>query len=127
MSDRDTLYFDGLCGLCQRSARVLRAIDWLGRLRFEDMTRVPESELPVPMDAALKGIPMRTRGGRTLVGFPALRRALLQTPLGCVPALLLYLPGISHLGRAVYARVAAGRARAACATGGPNPRSQGGS
>jgi predicted DCC family thiol-disulfide oxidoreductase YuxK len=121
MPDRDTLYYDGLCGLCRRSTRILRAIDWLGRLRFEDMTKVPEEELPVPIDAALQGIPMRTRDGRTLVGFPALRRALLQTPLGCLPALLLYLPGISTLGRSVYAKVAAGRRRSACATGGPNP------
>jgi predicted DCC family thiol-disulfide oxidoreductase YuxK len=125
--DRDTLYYDGLCGLCQRSTRILRAIDWLGRLRFEDMTKVPEDELPVSMDAALKGIPMRTRDGRTLVGFPALRRAMLRTPLGCLPALLLYLPGISHFGRFIYARVAASRSRAACATGGANPRSERGS
>jgi predicted DCC family thiol-disulfide oxidoreductase YuxK len=120
MSERDTLYYDGLCGLCQRSTRILRALDWLGRLRFEDMTKVPENELPVPMDAAMRGIPMRTRDGRTLVGFPALRRALVQTPPGCLAGLLLSLPVISHLGRAVYSRVAAGRSRAACATGGPD-------
>ncbi len=123
MSDRashDTLYYDGQCGLCQRSTKIIRALDWLGRLRFEDMTRVPESELPVPMDAALKGIPMRTRDGRALVGFPALRRALLQTPLGCLPSLALYLPGLSHLGRAWYDRIAAGRSRAVCAAGGPD-------
>ncbi len=120
MSDHDTLYFDGQCGLCQRSAKIIRAMDWFGRLRFKDMTRVPEHELPVPMETALEGIPMRTRDGRTLVGFPALRRALLQTPLGCLPALVLYVPGFSHLGRAWYGRVAAGRSRAVCATGGPN-------
>lgn len=114
---KDTLYFDGHCGLCQRSARVLRALDWLDRLAFEDMTRIPERDLPVPIDAAMRGIPMRTRDGRALVGFPALRRALLQTPLGCVPALLLCIPGLSHAGRAVYDRIALNRARRGCAIG----------
>lgn len=111
---KDTLYYDGACGLCRRSARLLRALDWLGRLRFEDMTRAAPGTLPVSVEDAMRGIPMRTRNGRTLIGFPAMRRALLQTPLGAVPALLLWIPGVSHAGRAVYARVAAGRSRAAC-------------
>lgn len=114
-SRRDTLYYDGACGMCRRSTRILRRLDWLDRLAFEDMTRTPPHELPVPPDAALRGIPMRTRDGRTMIGYPALRRALLQTPPGCVPALLMYLPGVSHLGRAAYARVAASRSRDACA------------
>lgn len=119
MSDRahDTLYYDGQCGLCRRSTRFLRRLDWLGRLRFEDMTAVPPDELPVPLDAAMRGIPMRTADGRALVGYPAMRRALLQTPLGFLPALLMFVPGISHAGRALYGKVAAGRAQAACDAG----------
>lgn len=108
---RDTCYYDGLCGMCRRSVRVLSAMDWLGRLDFTDVTRVDPAELPVPIDAALGGMPMRTAGGAVLVGFPAVRRALRQTPLGVLPALLLYLPGVSALGRAVYDRIAASRRR----------------
>jgi predicted DCC family thiol-disulfide oxidoreductase YuxK len=108
---KDTLYFDGQCGLCQRSTRILRALDWFGRLAFEDMTRVPEGDLPVPIEAAMRGIPMRTRDGRALVGFPA----LLQTPIGFLPALVLFVPGISALGAWVYDRIAANRGRMACA------------
>lgn len=107
----DTLYYDGACGLCRRSTRVLGALDWLGRLRFQDSTALPEKELPVARAASLVGVPMRTRRGSTLIGFPAVRRALAQTPLGCVPALALYLPGVSHTGRWMYARIAARRAR----------------
>ena len=68
-------------------------------------------DLPVPMEAALQGMPMRTRDGRVLVGFPAVRRALRRTPLGCLPALVMYVPGVSDLGRAVYGVVARNRAR----------------
>ena len=116
---RDTLYYDGACGMCRRSSRVLGRLDWLGRLRFEDMTAVAPDSLPVSYADAMRGIPMRTRDGRTLVGYPALRRALLQTPLGCPPAILMYLPGLSHAGRAVYARIAARRSRAACSIHSP--------
>ncbi len=108
---RDTLYYDGACGLCLRSVRILRWLDWLHRLGFQDMTGAPEEELPVAPERALEGLPMRTRHGRILVGFPAMRRALLQTPLGALPALLLFLPGVSHLGARVYAFVAANRRR----------------
>ncbi|MEC9374296.1 MAG: hypothetical protein VYC34_10650, partial [Planctomycetota bacterium] len=57
------------------------------------------------------------RGGRVLVGYPAVRRALLQTPLGAIPALVMYLPGISHAGRWVYGKIAANRARNATCEG----------
>jgi predicted DCC family thiol-disulfide oxidoreductase YuxK len=112
---KDTLYYDGHCGLCRRSARILRALDWLGTLHAVDMLQVPPEELPVDPATALQGIPMRTKDGRTLVGFPAVRRALLRTPLGCLPALVLYLPGISHIAAAVYRYIAHHRSRdAAC-------------
>ena len=111
---RDCLYYDGACGMCRRSCRALRRLDWLGRLRGVDMLSVPEDELPVPIEVALHGLPMRTRSGAVLVGFPALRRALVQTPLGCLPALLLYLPIVSHAGRWAYRVIAMHRGREAC-------------
>lgn len=114
---RDTLYYDGQCGLCRRSARLIGALDWFRRVRLVDMTRVPEAELPVRFETALGGIPMRTGSGRVLVGYPAMRRALAQTPLGLLPALFLYLPGIAWIGEKVYQIVAANRSRAlACGT-----------
>jgi predicted DCC family thiol-disulfide oxidoreductase YuxK len=113
---RDTCYFDGECGLCRRSVRCLRRLDWLGRLDFQDMTRVPERELPVRFDDALRGMPMRTRDGRILIGYPAIRRALMQTPLGILFAWAMYVPGIEHIGRRIYRHVAENRRRdAACA------------
>lgn len=115
MPGRDTLYYDGECGVCTNAARRLRALDWLRRLEFVDMLRVPPDELPVPIETAMRGMPMRTRGGRVLVGFPTIRRALIQTPLGALVAWALYVPGVDALGGRVYNRIAANRARnAAC-------------
>ncbi len=97
--------------MCRRSVRVLRALDWRDRLRFVDSTGVPDEELPVSRDTAMTGIPLLTPDGRTLVGFPAVRRALRRTPLGVLPALLLTLPGIAHAADAAYRWIAAHRAR----------------
>jgi predicted DCC family thiol-disulfide oxidoreductase YuxK len=113
---RDTCYFDGRCGLCRRSVVWLRRLDWLRRLEFQDMTRVPAAELPVRFEDAMQGLPMRTRDGRVLVGYPAVRRALMQTPLGILVAWAMYLPGIDRAGRRVYRHIADHRRRdAACA------------
>lgn len=97
--------------MCRRTTRTLRGLDWLGRLDFRDMTSVPASELPVSMEAAMGGMPMRTRAGSVLVGFPAVRRALAQTPLGAPAAWLLHLPGLDRIGAAAYRRIAARRGR----------------
>ncbi|MEM7629669.1 MAG: DUF393 domain-containing protein [Planctomycetota bacterium] len=109
---RDVCFFDGACGFCRGSTRVLGALDWFGRLAFCDM--LTEPDLPVPIEEAMAGMPMRTRAGAVLVGFPAVRRALRQTPLGFLPALLLHIPGLSHAGRAGYEWVAGRRSRDAC-------------
>ncbi len=111
MPERDTLYFDGQCGLCRRSIRIIRSLDWLNRLRFVDSNSLPDDELPVPRDDALTGIPMRSRTGKAMIGFPAVRRALVQTPLGAIPAALLFIPGVSHIGARVYNHIAANRGR----------------
>lgn len=95
--------------MCRRSTRILRALDWLNRLDFQDMNQT--KELPVAFDEAMRGMPMRTRNGRVLVGFPAVRRALLQTPLGFLPSLVFYLPGVNAIARIVYNRTAERRAR----------------
>ena len=100
--------------MCRRTVRFLHAVDWFGRLQIKDMTAVPPRELPVSMDIAMTGMPMRTRDGRTLVGFAAVRRALSQTaagPLGWI----LYLPGINWLGDRTYRIIARNRKRA-CAS-----------
>lgn len=107
----DTCYYDAACGLCRRTARLLRALDWLGNLRFRDLADDP----PVPFErAVVEGMPMRTADGRVLVGFPAVRRALRRTPAGFPLAVAMSLPGIDHAGRAAYRAVATHRRRDAC-------------
>lgn len=84
-------------------------MDWLGNLEFSDLTRA--ADLPVGIEDALRGMPMRTAQGRVLIGFPAVRRALRRTPVGFLPAVVLYVPGTACVGERVYAEVARRRSR----------------
>ena len=82
------------------------------------MHAVDADELPVSIERAMEGMPMRARTGEALIGLPAVRRALLVTPIGFLPAAVLYLPGISWIARYVYGYVASHRRRDACGQSG---------
>lgn len=112
---RDAVFFDGQCGWCRTSVRILRALDWGHRLRFVDYLTLAEHEQPTPPGVFMTGLPLRTRDGRVLIGYDAARRALVQTPLGVLFGWPLYLPGVRSIGRQVYRRIAARRPRACVA------------
>ncbi len=95
--------------MCRRTVGWLRRLDWLGRLEFVDLAKA--EDLPVTLEIAMTGMPMRTRDGRSLVGFRAVRRALIQTPAGALVAWVMYVPGVSAVGERVYKRVATNRRR----------------
>lgn len=114
---RDICLYDGHCGMCRRTARTLRFLDWFGSLGFADLAEASRTNPMIDPAAAMRGMPMVTREGHILYGFVAVRRAMRQTPVGLLPALLLYLPGVSWVGRIVYQRVADNRRRE-CDVGG---------
>jgi predicted DCC family thiol-disulfide oxidoreductase YuxK len=105
----DTCYYDGRCGLCTRSRRVLEALDFRGVLRFVDQHALDSDRLPVDAHTADVGMPMQTADRRVLVGFPAVRRALRRTVVGAPVAGLMYVPGISHICAAAYRVIARNR------------------
>lgn len=113
---RDTCYFDGVCGMCQRTRKVLSALDWLDAIEWVDFTTLSPEQMPVPIDQAMRGMPLRTADGRVLVGFPAVRRAILRTPVGFLPGVVLLMPGVAWIAGRVYDRVAASRTRACAAS-----------
>jgi len=105
---------DGGCPMCRALSRRLRRIDWLGRLSFEDARdeRV-RARLAPGLDEATAMTAMHViapDGSRTwgYDGFTTLGRVI---PLLWLPSQLGRLPGIRHLGRSVYAFVAARRTR----------------
>jgi len=112
------MYYDGQCGVCRAGVRRLRRLDWLGRLDAIDFTALAADKRPVDEATFAGGMPLHTRDGRLLVGFAAVRHALIHTPVGWLVGWLLYVPGVSHLGRWGYDAFARRRrrdgSRAAC-------------
>ncbi|MCC6906707.1 MAG: DUF393 domain-containing protein [Phycisphaerales bacterium] len=110
-----TMYYDGRCGVCRAGVKRLGRLDWLGALEPVDYTSLAPADRPVEESVFMRGMPLRTRDGRVLIGFPAIRHAFIHTPLGWLLGWLLYVPGISHLGRLGYDAFAKRRPRDAAA------------
>ena len=111
---RLTVLFDGACPLCRRTVAALRALDWLGRLRFEDATDAATRERFAPgltEAAVLVEMYVVDPGGARHAGYDGYLWIARVVPLMWPLALAGPLPGIRHLGDAIYRLVAAGRVR----------------
>lgn len=89
----------------------MRRLDWLGRLDAVDYNALPPDDRPVEESIFARGMPLHTRDGRLLVGFPAVRHALIHTPVGLLVGWVLYVPGFSQVGRWAYDAFARRRRR----------------
>ena len=126
--------YDGNCGLCRRSVFILVILDHLHRLQpidFHDtekrMTVAPDlslNNLDRAMHIRLPAERTTDNGQRTTLstvhcplstrtyrGFDAFRELCWHLPLLIPLAPFLYYPGVSTLGRRVYARIAERRKR----------------
>jgi predicted DCC family thiol-disulfide oxidoreductase YuxK len=107
------LLYDGLCPLCQKSIKVLRRLDWLGKLAYQnarDVERVPSMDPPLQLERMLEEMHLVTPDGQSVyVGFYAFRWLAWRLPLLIPLAPLLYLPGMPWLGGKVYRWVARNR------------------
>ena len=108
----DVLY-DGGCGLCVRTMRVLRALDWFGRLHVVDINEQWEQlerlYRGVSRDACVDQMHVVAADGSVTAGFDGFRTLAWRVPLLAVAAPLLYVPGVPWCGRRVYRYVATRR------------------
>ena len=109
-----TVLFDGGCPMCRRTVRVLRRLDWLGRLAYADVTEPGVLERHAPglseAEALVEMYVVDGRGRRT-AGFEGYLRIALVVPVLWPLALLGRLPGLRQIGHAVYGVIAANRVR----------------
>ncbi len=116
-SPKIRMYYDGQCGVCRGGVRRLLRLDWLGALEAIDFNSLSAERRPVDDTTFARGMPLHTRRGRLLVGFPAVRHALIHTPVGWLVGWLLYVPGLSQLGHWGYDAFARRRRRDGRASG----------
>lgn len=112
-SDRAIVLYDGDCPFCRRSVRILRALDWLGRLEFQsarDTANLPRTTVSLDRIKLLEEMHVVTPArDRAYVGFSAFRWIAWRLPLTWPLAPFLYIPGVLTLGNRVYRLVARNR------------------
>ena len=117
-----TVIYDGYCVICQRSRRIVKALDWLHRVEFlniHDWSEVSQRYPNLDFEQAMGQVHTMSSTGQMLGGFNGLRRILRELPLGIPLWLLLYIPGVSWLGQKVYRWIAQNRYRINKVVGAP--------
>jgi predicted DCC family thiol-disulfide oxidoreductase YuxK len=102
--------FDGQCPLCRRSVEILKKLDWLGRLAYQDCrdeAHWPPSDQPLEMTRLLEEMHVVTASRRrAFAGYAAFRWIAWRIPAAWPIAPLLYIPGVPWLGNKAYLWVA---------------------
>ena len=105
--------YDGMCPLCQRGVRVLKRLDWLGKLHFQDCRDTdhwPPSAVPLSLKDLLTEMRLVTPDRqRAPAGYRAFRWMAWRIPLLMPLAPLMYFPGVPWVGNKVYLWVAKNR------------------
>ena len=108
-----TVIFDGECGFCRRWIRIGRKLDMRGRIDWRARTD-PQVQAQFPQlsseETQNRMVSIRP-DGKPYGGFYAVRDIMLHLPLTLLPALLLYIPGVSLIGVPVYKWIAKNRHR----------------
>lgn len=104
-----SLYFDGDCIVCVRAVGLLHHLDIFSILNLIDFRSALELPDSVDRNRLEQEILLTTKGGALLGGFQAFRWMAGRLPLIMILWPVLHIPGISHLGEAVYKTVAANR------------------
>lgn len=112
-----TVLFDGQCGLCQRSIRVLRATDWFGRFDYLDFNQMDQvlGRFPELKNADFENAMYAVSpDGENFRGFFAFRRLIWCAPPLWLLIPLFYFPTAPYFGPILYAWVSRNRKHLAC-------------
>ena len=105
--------YDGDCPFCQRSVVILKKLDWLKKLKYQDarqVDQVPRTAPPLDSEELLKEMHLVPRAGRPVYrGFKAFRWMAWRLPPLWIIAPFLYVPGVPWLGHKLYLWVARNR------------------
>jgi len=105
------VWFDGECGLCQKSRSWCELRDDEDRIRFKDFRSAVDSELPVARRDLEASMWVRDRSGRVAEGFAAWREIMSELPGWRWLALLFKVPPMRWLGPPLYRVIAKNRHR----------------
>jgi len=106
--------FDGGCPVCRRTVRTLRRLDWFEHLQFADATDESVRHRVAPsltLDVAMRQMHVVDSRNRLYGGYAAQLQIGRRLPALWLTSVLGSLPGVKHIGSAVYRVIAANRRR----------------
>jgi len=111
--DQAVVLYDGACPFCQAGVEVLKKLDWLHRLRYQDARRpaeYPAAQVELVPKRLLEEMHVVTPD-RTAAhaGFRAFRWMAWRLPATMLITPFLYLPGVLWLGNKAYLWIAKNR------------------
>ncbi|MEO6866523.1 MAG: DCC1-like thiol-disulfide oxidoreductase family protein [Gaiellales bacterium] len=106
-----TVVFDGGCSFCRRQERLIKRLDWLGRVTTLPYDFAVEQWPEISRGALGDGLRVRFPDGSVTIAIDAVRSIAVRMPLTALPALLLWVPGIRGLAALAYGFVARRRQR----------------
>ena len=105
--------YDGECPLCRRSVAILKRLDWLHRLAFQDandVANLPRASVALDPVRLLQEMHLLTPDRtRVYAGYRAFRWMAWRLPLTFGFAPWMYLPGVPWVGNKIYLWVAKNR------------------
>lgn len=108
-----TLLYDGACPFCQKSVAMLKKLDWLKAVHYQncrDTARLPVTNPPLDPKRLIEEMHLVTADRRYVYhGYGAFRWMAWRMPLLWIIAPLLYIPGVPWLGQRIYLWVARNR------------------
>jgi len=107
--ERAVVLYDGECAFCQRSVKLLKRLDWLGRFASQDardVPRLPPCDPPLDPAKLLEEMHIVPVAGAPRAGFRAYRWMAWRLPPLWPAVPFLYLPGATWLGNRLYRWVA---------------------
>lgn len=102
--------YDGECGFCKSTVDLIKQLDWLGKFEF-----IPFQEKGILEKCNLtkemceKEMFLVMPDGKFYGGYDAFKIMALYFPVTFLISWFFFLPGITHLGRSVYRRIAENR------------------
>lgn len=100
---RTVAFYHGRSPTCGRWRRGTALLDWLRRVTWVDLYEGAWGTEPSVQDEPFT---VQSSNGEVYRGFAAWRRLHGSFPVTFLPAYLLHLPGLSHLGSRLYGRAA---------------------
>ncbi len=106
-----TVYYDGACGLCNRTMHIIRSLDWIRLVQYVDVSSLPDADLPLGVTRERLLNEMGVATSRSVrFGFAGHVRVFSRLPLTMIFVIplgvLMWAPPVMSIGNALYARIA---------------------